>query len=142
MRGDDAAGPLICDRLDFPLVADCGDAPERYMGLAGDGRVERVLLVDAADFSGEVGEMTFILAGDLVERFGTTHTSGLAVLSRFIGEAYGKPVAVLGIQPNSTAFGAAVSTAVRGTVEEVSALLNGAASRWEAGRMEAAWSPS
>jgi hydrogenase 3 maturation protease len=141
-RGDDAAGPLICSRLDCPTAVDCGDAPERYTGLAGDELIERVLLIDAAEFGGGVGDVAFFGADDLVERFGTTHTSGLAVLSRFIRETYGKPVAVLGIQPGETGFGASISTAVRDTIDEITALLQGAVSQWNLGKVEAAWTRS
>jgi hydrogenase 3 maturation protease len=142
LRGDDAAGPLVCERLDSPSAVDCADAPERYVGLAGGEGVERVLLVDAADFGGRAGDIAFLAADDLVERFGTTHDSGLAVLSRFIQEEYGKPVAVLGIQPGDTRFGAQVCAAVRDAVETVSALLKSATSQWNPDKVEAAWTPS
>jgi hydrogenase 3 maturation protease len=142
LRGDDAAGVLLCSRLDCPNAVDCGDAPERYLGLAAHERVERVLLVDAADFGGAVGDIAFLGSGDLTERFGTTHTCGLALLSRFIREAYGKPVAVLGIQPGDTSFGASVSTAVRDTIDEIAALLKSAISQWSPGKVEAAWTRS
>jgi hydrogenase 3 maturation protease len=142
LRGDDAAGSLVCAGLRSPSAVDCGDAPERYVGLAGDDRVERVLLVDAADFGGNVGDIAFLASEDLVERFGTTHDSGLAVLSRFIREEHGKPVAVLGIQPADTRFGAPVSTAVREAVDQVSAVLRSAISQWNPDKVEAAWTRS
>jgi hydrogenase 3 maturation protease len=142
LRGDDAAGALICSRLSSPSAVDCGDAPERFVGLAGDERVERVLLIDAAEFGGTVGEFAFLDSDDLTERFGTTHTSGLALLSRFIRGAYGKPVAVLGIQPGDTNLGAPVSTAVRDAIDEIAALLKGAISQWSLGKVEAAWTRS
>lgn len=141
LRGDDAIGPLVCARLGSPAV-DCGDAPERYTGLAADPSVERVLMVDAMDFGAAVGEVAFCRSEELVERFGTTHDSGLAVLARFVQGEYGKPVAVLGIQPCDTRFGAEVSAGVLAAVETVSAWLRSAISRQKRGEMEAAWSRS
>jgi len=141
LRGDDAAGPLVCARLGSPAV-DCGDAPERYVGLAAEPSVERVLMVDAMDFGGAAGEVAFCHSEELVERFGTTHDSGLAVLARFVQGEYGKPVAVLGIQPCDTRFGAGVSAGVLAAVDAVSAWLRSAISRQKRGEMEAAWSRS
>ena len=128
LRGDDAAGPLVCARLGSPAV-DCGDAPERHVGLAAEPSVERVLMVDAMDFGGAPGEVAFCGSEELVERFGTTHDSGLAVLARFVQGEYGKPVAVLGIQPCDTRFGAGVSAGVLAAVDAVSAWLRSTISR-------------
>lgn len=142
LRGDDAAGPMVCAGLRSPRAVDCGDAPERYLGLAADARVNSVLLVDAMDFGGAAGEIAFCYPEDLVERFGTTHDSGLAVLARFIQQEYGKPVAVLGIQPSQTRFGTEMSTAVRGAIEKVIAWLQGGAWRGKPEELETAWTCS
>jgi hydrogenase 3 maturation protease len=139
LRGDDAAGPMVCAQLGSPGAVDCGDAPERHLGLADDPNVGQVLIVDAMDFGGEPGEMAFCTAEDLVERFGTTHDSGLALLARFVEQQYGKPVAVLGIQPADTGFGAEVNAAVRAAVDRVSASLKPVVTPRETGEMEAAW---
>ncbi len=151
MRGDDAAGPMVCARLGSPCAVDCGDAPERFLGLAGDSRFTRLLLVDAVDFGGAAGEIAFCLSGDLVERFGTTHDSGLALLARFVEQEYGKPVALLGIQPATVRFGADMTLAVREAVDRVSAWLKTAILEWLPAsggcaplpaEMEAAWTRS
>ena len=142
LRGDDAAGPMVSARLSSPEAVDCGDAPERYLGLAAHSGVERVLVVDAMDFGGAPGEIAFCSSEDLVERLGTTHDSGLAVLGRFVREQYGKPVAVVGIQPADTGFGAEMSPAVREAVARVSAWLATAISRRESWGVEAAWNCS
>ena len=142
LRGDDAAGSVVCAGVGSPRAVDCGDAPERYLGLAADAGVERVLLVDAMDLGGAAGEIAFCSSEDLVERFGTTHDSGLAILARFIQQEYGKPVAVLGIQPSETRFGTGMSTAVRGAVEKVIGWLQGAVWRRKPEELEAAWTCS
>ena len=122
-RGDDAAGPRVCAAAGSRYVVDCGDAPERELGRAADPGVAQVLIVDAMDFGGGAGELAFCRPEDLTERAGTTHTTGLAMLARYLEEAYGKPVAVLGIQPGETQFGAEMGEAVKAAVAEVSAVL-------------------
>jgi hydrogenase 3 maturation protease len=139
LRGDDAVGPMVCARVGSGGVVDCGDAPERYLGLAGEARAARVLMVDAVDFGGEPGELVFCRLKDLVERFGTTHDSCLGVLARYIEQEHGKPVAVLGVQPADTRFGAPVHTLVQAAIDQVSALLQSAMAQYEAGRMQGAW---
>jgi hydrogenase maturation protease len=142
LRGDDAVGPMICTLADSPLAVDCADAPERYLDLARDGRVGRVLLVDAVDFGGPPGEVLFCATADLTERFGTTHDSGLAVLARYIETEYRKPVAVLGVQPGDTRFGAEMSAAALAAVATVGEWLNGAISLQKQMEMEGAWTRS
>jgi hydrogenase 3 maturation protease len=116
MLGDDGAGAAVCAAAGRPEAVDCGDAPERFLGLADNAAVQRVLFVDAVNFGGAPGEIVFCDGGELTERFGTTHTSGLALLARFIKESYGKPTAALGIQPAGTGFGAEMSGPVRAAV--------------------------
>jgi len=139
LRGDDAVGPMVCAQVGSGEAVDCGDAPERYLGLAGETRAQRVLMVDAVDFGGETGELIFCTVNDLAERFGTTHDSGLAVLARYVEQEHGKPVAVLGVQPADTRFGAPVHRLVQAAVDQVSALLKSAMAQYEAGRMQGAW---
>ena len=142
LRGDDGVGPLVCARVNRPEAVDCGDAPERYLGVAGEDWVGRVLLVDAVDFGGEAGDLVFCTSDELVERFGTTHDSGLALLSRFLEKEYGTPTALLGVQPGDTSFGAQVSAAVQAAVDEMSSWLTAAMSQRKPREVEAAWTRS
>ncbi len=131
--GDDAVGPLLCTQVPAPYLIDCGDAPERFLGQAGDPQVARVLLVDAMDFGGRPGEVAFCDGEDLTEGAGTTHTTGLAVLVRYLRTVHVKPVAVLGIQPAQTHFGAGMSPAVQETAVRLgTALARNVAAQWEA----------
>jgi len=140
LRGDDAAGPAVCAALARPCAVDCSDAPERYLGLAGDPGVTRVLLVDAVDIGAAPGAVAFLLPNDLRERFGTTHDSGLALLCRYLEGEHGKPTALLGIQPVDTSFGAQMHAEVRGAVESVAAWLRRGLEERNEREVEAAWS--
>ena len=140
LRGDDAAGPAVCAALDTREAVDCSDAPERYLGLAGEAGVTRVLLVDAVGFGGEPGAVAFLLPRDLRERFGTTHDSGLALLCRFLEGEHKKPTALLGIQPLDTRFGAEMHADVRAATEKVAAWLRRGLEGRKEREVEAAWS--
>jgi hydrogenase 3 maturation protease len=137
-RGDDGAGPALCAEGESGVI-DCGDAPERFLGMAGGPGVERVLLVDAMDFGACPGELAFAGAEDLTERAGTTHTTGLAVLMRFVTDTYGKPTAALGIQPADIRFGAPMGAEVSAAVARVGRIL---AEAGRCGRMTPPGSPA
>jgi hydrogenase 3 maturation protease len=149
--GDDALGPQVCAAVDDPRVVDCGDAPERFLGMAAAPGVAQVLLLDAIDFGGRPGQFVFCEGEELTERAGTTHTTGLAVLSRFLMEAYGTPVAALGVQPADTRFGAQVTPPVAAAMRRLAARVRRATRDWPTGpkalpvrptEREATWTPS
>ncbi len=135
--GDDAAGPLVAEAV--AGAVDCGDAPERFLDLAGSPEVAQVLVVDAVEVGGEPGEIVFCGREDLTERFGTTHNSGLALLARYLWEVHGKEMRVLGIQPARVGVGTEVSEAVRAAVDRAAAWLARAQQREQ---VETAWTQS
>lgn len=124
-RGDDAAGPVLIDRLSGSISARCldaGDAPERYLGAAADS-ASTILVIDAVDFGGAPGQLAVFAEPDLPDRFGTTHDVPLRALMSYLRRQSGATVLLLGIQPEHTAFGAPMSGEVRASVELVAQML-------------------
>ncbi|MFB3880871.1 MAG: hydrogenase maturation protease [Armatimonadota bacterium] len=125
-HGDDAAGPAVIARVSGRVETRCvdaGDAPERHLGEAAGARGEAVLLLDAVDFGGRPGEMALFTADELSGKLATTHTSSLGLLMRYLGAQSGAEVLLLGIQPDSIAFGQPMSASVRESVAVISDLL-------------------
>jgi hydrogenase 3 maturation protease len=125
-RGDDAAGPEVIARLAGRAGARCieaGDAPERHLGEAVEGPPDGILLVDAVDFGGRAGEVALFGLEDLPTRLGTTHDVPLSVLMGYLRAMTGADVLLLGIQPETTGFGAQVSAAVDRAVGVVTDVL-------------------
>lgn len=125
-RGDDAAGPEVVARLAGRADARCidaGDAPERHLGEAVDGTPDGILLVDAVDFGGGPGEVAVFGLEDLPARLGTTHDVPLSVLMGYLRAMAGADVLLLGIQPETTAFGDHMSAAVDDAVGVVTEML-------------------
>jgi len=114
-RGDDAAGPEVIARLAGRVAARCidaGDAPERHLGEVAEGAPDTILLVDAVDFGGCPGEVALFELEDLPSRLGTTHDVPLSVIMRYLRAMAEADVLLLGIQPETTGFGATMSAAV------------------------------
>lgn len=124
LMGDDAAGPLLAERLlRDPLpawdVLDGGSAPENLLHVVRGLAPQRLLLVDAADMDLAPGELRFIEGGKLEDPFlMTTHTLPLSYLVQAL-EEFVPRVDLLGIQPDLVAFGYPVSPAVMDAVERL-----------------------
>jgi len=129
LRGDDAAGRLVAERLKgFECGIEVksfavGAAPENFTGILRELKPSHVIFVDAADFSGYAGEARVIGEGEIMEGTPSTHTVSLNVLAKYIRMQYGCEVIVIGIQPKNTSFSAEVSPEVRAGVEALAASL-------------------
>lgn len=125
-RGDDAAGPAVIDRVSARAEARCidaGNAPERHLGEATAGAPDAIVLLDAVDFGGAPGEVAVFSPEQLPDRLGTTHDVPLRTLMHYLRTVSGAQVALVGIQPAVTAFGAGLSPEVSDAVEAVANLL-------------------
>ncbi|MHC1579459.1 MAG: hydrogenase 3 maturation endopeptidase HyCI [Candidatus Alkanophagales archaeon] len=122
LRGDDAAGRLVAERLEG---FECGIAvrsfavgvaPENFTGVLRGLKPSHVVIVDAADFGGRAGDVRVIGEDEIMEGAPSTHTVSLGVLAKYIRMRYGCEVVVIGIQPK-TLSGTGVSPEVRAGVE-------------------------
>lgn len=126
MRGDDAAGPAVVQRLirDFPpdehiLLIDAGHAPENILGVILRFRPEIVIFIDAIWMGEAPGNITMLAASDAEESGGSTHTVSLTMLSTYINSQTRAPVYILGIQPARVDFGKGITSPVAEAVELV-----------------------
>lgn len=125
-RGDDGAGPAVIDRVRGRVASRCidaGEAPERHLREATAGAPKAIILIDAVDFGGAPGDIAVFGLEDLPRRLGTTHDVPLKTLMQYLRATGGAEVALVGIQPGSTAFGERLSSAIREAVEAVAGLL-------------------
>jgi hydrogenase 3 maturation protease len=132
LRGDDAVGPLVIDRLragrpevpawkseaegdGVPVLFDCGTAPENFIEPVLKAGARRVLFIDACAFGADAGEFRLFdraeidqLAMGLV----STHTLPLTLTVELIAQRSGADVRLLGIQPARIEFGQELSAPV------------------------------
>ncbi len=141
MRGDDAIGSVVAERLarkgTIPAL-DCGEMPDNYVGKVWELAPEELIFVDACSFGGEPGEIR-VFDEPALERITnaplSTHQVPLPMLIGLIRMKPGiaRRVCLVGIQPVQLEyFREEMSEPVRAAVPKVLALVKRLADRREA----------
>jgi hydrogenase 3 maturation protease len=126
LQGDDAIGPSLVDflygRVDATLI-NAGEVPENYFSSIQVAQPEVVLIIVALELGAEAGCMAIMDADRLraIENF--TRNPGLAFLAVLIQDSTGAEVILVGVQPEETAFAAALSNAVHQTLNTLEEML-------------------
>ena len=82
-REDDGVGSYLVRRLQRKIripSLDAGDVPENYIKQIENSGADFLLIVDAADFGANPGEIALIDLGDLRKMGGSTHSANLPLL--------------------------------------------------------------
>lgn len=122
-RGDDAAGPVLVDRLArtcpaLPAV-DAGCAPEEHAeAILGMG-VRRAVLVDAAPMGLPPGSVRSLPVGRLGDETVSTHRLPVGLFVELLARLGGIDTLIVGIEPASVAPGAGLTPAVAAAVERL-----------------------
>lgn len=128
LRSDDGAGPYIAEQAKRPkngiIILDAGERPEDIVWQAIEFMPGRVVIIDAADFGGEPGEVHAIPEEFMPENPISTHRFPLRVISRLVTEDTGATVDFICIQPESVGFGEGLSDTVRSSAEEIVMILS------------------
>lgn len=124
LRGDDAVGPIVIERLGEVAGArlfDAGPAPENFLDPITELAPDRILFVDACDFRAAPGEFR-VFGMPEIERLSaglvSTHTLPLTMTAQLFA-AGGARVSLLGIQPRSLEFGSTLSEPVEQSLSAV-----------------------
>lgn len=120
LKGDDAVGPLLCERLSGKLsakVIDAGTAPENYLRPIREAGPDLLLIVDAVDFGGEAGQIRLFKPGQIRRFAFSTHALSLHLLIDMLRRERKVHVYVVGIQAAHTTLGRDLSPAMRGAME-------------------------
>lgn len=126
LNGDDAAGNQVAARLlarsGFPehfLPILAGAIPENASGPLRRFRADLVIMIDAADFGGTVGEIRWLNGADISGFSASSHTLPLPVLGHYLEEELSCKVEYLGIQPAQLEFGNDLTAEVERSVNEL-----------------------
>ncbi len=120
LKGDDAAGSLVCERLSGNVratVIDAGTTPENYIGPVLEAAPDVLLIVDAVDFGGPPGQIR-VCRPDEIQGFAfSTHALSLHLSIDLIRRERMLEVCFIGAQPSRTKLGDCLSPAMREAVE-------------------------
>lgn len=128
LRSDDGVGPYIAAQAKRPkngiIILDAGERPEDIVWKAIEVGPGRVVIIDAADFAGEPGEVRAIPEEFMPENPISTHRFPLRVISRLVTEDTGARIDFICIQPESVGLGEGLSDTVRSSAEEIVMMLS------------------
>jgi len=125
---DDAAGMLAAKQLDsgpslnknMPCRVFFGaTSPESLTGEIKRFKPTDILIIDAADFNATPGTTRFIELEDIGGVSFSTHRLPTKILTDYLIKSLNCRIAVVGIQPKSLDFCAAVSPEIKKAVDEL-----------------------
>ncbi|MBN3033179.1 MAG: hydrogenase maturation peptidase HycI [Candidatus Saganbacteria bacterium] len=127
LRGDDRAGLLVAEKIKnkkskIKILAG-GTAPENLTGEIKRLKPSHLIIVDSADFGAAPGTVEVIDYGRIGGHSFSTHSAPLKLMVDFLLADISFEPIIIGIQPKSLEFGAAVSPEVEAAVDEVVAAL-------------------
>ncbi|MGC9319142.1 MAG: hydrogenase 3 maturation endopeptidase HyCI [Armatimonadota bacterium] len=128
VRGDDGFGVRAAEGIEHRVpvtVFVTFDLPEDYAVKAADLQPDLVLVLDAADFGGEPGQVRLIPAEQIPPTPGVTHRPSLEMMARFLELDAGAETWVVGVQPDLQRVGVGdeMSEPVRQAADELATML-------------------
>ena len=126
LKGDDAIGPLLYQRLKDELcveMIDAGTVPENYIQTIIKKAPENLLIIDAVDFAAAAGTIRIFEPHQLNLLIMSTHSLSPRIFVDMIRQEIDVQVYFLGIQPLQTQMGSPLSTAVDKAAQQLISLL-------------------
>ena len=102
LKGDDGAGPALCERLKGKIgseVIDAGTVPENYIQVIIKKNPQVLVIVDAVDFKASPGSIKVFRPEQLDSVIISTHTLSPRVFIDMIRSEIETDVYFVGIQP-------------------------------------------
>ncbi len=134
LRGDDGVGPFIAGLLkptDSMTLVDCGETPENYLGVIARHKPEKVLIIDAAYFGGEPGDIKTVKKSEIGGGGASTHDAILTLFADYIEARTGAEAFFIAIQPKSSQVGSGLSPEVEAAGLRLAAAINDILERTE-----------
>lgn len=126
LKGDDGAGPLLCERLSRrvrAVVMDAGTVPENYLQPILRAQPDLLLIVDAAEFGAPVGSIRILEPAE-TERFAfSSHTLSLHLFLERLTADRLCDARLIGIQPGSRRLGDSVSPPMQAAINSLAETL-------------------
>jgi len=120
MQGDDGIGVHIADEIKnkakTTAVVVAGSTPENIIGPVIRTKPELILIIDAADFGGEIGTIGVFDPSTVEEEahMGSTHALPMSMFSKAIKQELSEiNILIIGIQAGRTFLGERISKPVR-----------------------------
>ena len=122
LKGDDGAGPLVCEQLKGKICAeviDAGTVPENYVQPIIKTAPQNLLVIDAIDFGASPGTIELFAAEQLNSSVFSTHALSPRLFVDVISQQIQVDVYFVGIQPAQTRLGQPVSAPVGEAIQQL-----------------------
>ncbi len=126
LKGDDAIGPLLYERLKGKIgteIIDAGTVPENYIQTIIKKAPENLLIIDAIDFAAPAGEIRIFKPSQLNSLIISTHSLSPRVFVDMITNEIDIQVYLLGIQPLQIQIGRPLSAEVDKAAKQLISIL-------------------
>ena len=112
MRGDDAAGPIVAEKLNQKIlscpekysdikVVNAGTVPENYTGLIRSESPSHIIFVDAVEMGQDPGSLRLVYEDEIANYSISTHAMPLSFMIKYLKSFSDVEVILIGIQPKS-----------------------------------------
>lgn len=122
LRGDDGVGPYIASKLsssDVLLIINAECNPENSIDKITAFKPKSIIVIDAADFRGEPGQIELIDKAHIPETTVSTHLIPLKVIAEILYEDTKAEIKFLGIQPKNVNLGTKICEEVKTSADNI-----------------------
>lgn len=122
LKGDDAAGPAIAEKLKSIMpdnIIDAGTIPENYIQPIINKNPKVLLIVDAINFDAEPGSIKIFPPEKIKSMAVSTHAPSPQLFLDVIKSSISPQISFLAIQPAQTELGAPLSEPVKQAINAV-----------------------
>jgi len=127
LKGDDGAGPLVCEQLKRGKVCadliDAGTVPENYIQPIIKKALKNLLVIDAIDFGAPPGTIKIFKPEQLNSHAISTHTLSPRLFVDMVCQNIKLDVYFVGIQPAQVQLGQSISPQVSQAIQHLSQVL-------------------
>jgi len=123
LRSDDGAGSILANRIKDKVpwvVYDAAESPENFLNKIIALKPKTLVIIDAADFGKEAGELQELEGSNLkTTNLFSTHNSSLSLVINYLQNNLKIDIIILMIQPKTVAFGDKLSPEVSLTLKRL-----------------------
>jgi hydrogenase 3 maturation protease len=122
LRGDDGIGPLLVQKLQGKINAVCinaENAPEKFIGKIIKEKPDTLLIVDAVHLNATPGSYAILPPEEIQNSCFSTHDIPMGMLIVQLQAEINAKIHVIGVQPQSIAFGIGLSEKVSQTLNSL-----------------------
>ena len=122
LKGDDAAGPAIAEKLKPVIpnhIIDAGTVPENYIQPIINKNPRILLIIDAINFDAEPGTMKIFPPDKIKSMAVSTHAPSPQLFLDVIKSSISPQIYFLAIQPEQTELGAPLSGPIQQAIDSV-----------------------